>query len=191
VNAGSPDASRRCVPGGAGADLRGVGSTRFSSSSVSIGPVRIESDARGGIYACLPKKGIANSHWHFIAVFRSTRRFIRFYCGLDTRYVVLPTSTWDLLSGGLEDVLAPETTRATRLVALARNAMWPIRLAGAVPGGEPDGAESTAESHLAVREKRNGGGGRAAIRCIEIHRPRTSLVGIEAREYTTRAALGK
>jgi hypothetical protein len=70
-------------------------------------------------------------------------------------------------------------------------AMWPIRLAGAVPGGEPDGAESTAASHLAVREKRNGGGGRAGIRCIEIHRPRTSLVGIKAREYTTRPALGK
>ena len=58
--------------------------------------------------------------------------------------------------------------------------MRPVRLAGAVPRGEPHGAEYTAASHLAVREKRSGGEGLAAIRCIEIHRPRTSLVGIKA-----------
>jgi hypothetical protein len=69
--------------------------------------------------------------------------------------------------------------------------MRPVRLAGAVPGGEPDGTESTAASHLAEREKCNGEEALAAIREIKIHRQRTSFVGIEAREYTTPAALGK
>jgi hypothetical protein len=124
AHAGSPPASRPCALAGAGADIGGRGSTRFTSSrffGLALTGCLHRVRNGGGSYARLPENAIANYAWHFSAIFSNDAKNLAFHLGLDTYYVSLTSSTSGITSFCVElQTLRSKTTKATCWVALAR-----------------------------------------------------------------------